>query len=92
VPLRSELRLEDGKGDRATEGVDDVGFEGIGLEAECEPEEEGSAWLTAVGEEREKRLRKRRSRPWHNASLSCKAGVSPPSDGVLLSDFTPRRR
>lgn len=52
-------RLEDGNGKHAAEGVGDVGFEGIGLQAECEVEEEVWVWLATVGEVREKRLRKR---------------------------------
>src|SRR5271170_5197318 len=49
-----KLRLDDDNDDRATEGVDNVGFEGIGLAIECEPEEEGSVWLVTAGEEWEK--------------------------------------
>lgn len=55
---RSELRLEDDDGNRAREGVDDLCFEGIGLEAEAEAEEEG---LATTGDEWEKRLRRRRN-------------------------------
>jgi hypothetical protein len=58
-PPGSELRLEHDDDNRATEGLDDLCFEGIGLEAECKVEEEGSVWLATIGDEWEKRLRKR---------------------------------
>ena len=35
------LRLGDDNDDRASEGVDDVGYRGIGFAVEYEPEEEG---------------------------------------------------
>ena len=59
-PPGSELRLTHDDDNRATESVDDVGFEWIGLETEAECEE--SVWLAMVGDEWERRLRKRRSR------------------------------
>lgn len=65
-----KLRLDDND-DRAAEGVDDVGFEGIGLAIECEPEEEGSVWLAIAGEEWEKVLRTRCSRSRHFAGVAA---------------------
>jgi hypothetical protein len=61
-----KLRLDDDSDDRATEGVGDVGFEGIGLAIECE---EGSVWLVIAGEEWEKGLRRRCSRSRHFAGV-----------------------
>ena len=60
-----KLRLDDDNDDCATEGVDDVGFEGIGLAIESE---EGSVWLVIAGEEWEKGLRRRCSRSRHFAA------------------------
>jgi hypothetical protein len=62
-----KLRLDNGNDDRATECVDDVGFEGIGSAIECELEEEGFVWLVTAGEEWEKGLRRRCSRSRHFA-------------------------
>lgn len=58
-PSGSGLRLEHDDDNRAKEGLDDLCFEGVGLEAECKVEEEGSVWLATTGDEWEKRLRKR---------------------------------
>jgi hypothetical protein len=61
-PRGSELRFEPGDDDCATEVVDDISFERIGLETDCEVDEVGSAWLVTVREREEKRLCKRRNR------------------------------
>lgn len=60
-PWESELRVEHDEDNRATEGAEDLCFEGIGLEAGCEVDEEGSVWLATIGDEWGKRLRKRRN-------------------------------
>jgi hypothetical protein len=64
-------RLDDDSDGRATEGVDDVGFEWIGLAIECKPEEEGSVWLVIAGEEWEEGLRRRCSRSRHFAGVAA---------------------
>jgi hypothetical protein len=66
-----KLRLDDDSDDREIEGVDDVGFEGIGLAIECKLEEEGSVWLVTAGEEWEKGLRRRCSRSRHFAGVAA---------------------